>query len=166
MNEFFLNHHPFIRNHKSGFTLIELLVVIAIISVLATLLMTNFVGIRQRGRDGARKSDLRQIQAALEQYRADNDSYPPNSSSLYSVACPNSGPFSYGGTTYMSKVPCDPLSRDEYTYEALPAGCSGVNCINYSIYACLENSNDPEKDTSAQSGCTSTTNVSFTVLTP
>jgi len=61
---------------EKGFTLIELLIVIVIIGVLATLLMTNFVGVRQRGRDAQRKSDLRQIQAALELYRADVGQYP------------------------------------------------------------------------------------------
>lgn len=57
---------------SKGFTLIELLVVLVIIASLATLLTANFVGVRQRGRDAQRKSDLRQIQSAFELYRADN----------------------------------------------------------------------------------------------
>ncbi|MDP2672104.1 MAG: type II secretion system protein, partial [Candidatus Daviesbacteria bacterium] len=54
-----------IRNFR-GFTLIELLVAIAIIGILSSFLLSNFVGVRQRARDGVRKSDLRQIQSALE----------------------------------------------------------------------------------------------------
>ncbi|MBI2195693.1 MAG: type II secretion system protein [Candidatus Levybacteria bacterium] len=61
---------------EKGFTLVELLIVIAIIGVLTTLLMANFIGVRQRARDAQRKSDLRQIQSALELYRSDQGSYP------------------------------------------------------------------------------------------
>lgn len=139
------------RNHKSGFTLIELLVVIAIISILAALLMANFVGVRQRGRDGQRKSDLRQIQTALELYRADNGSYPASIAS-----CGSS--FVYNTTTYMQKIPCDPLQKTSYAYSS--------DGTTYTIYACIENENDSEKDSSTQSGCTSVTNISFTVTNP
>ena len=145
-----------------GFTLIELLVVIAIISVLATLLMTNFVGVRQRGRDGVRKSDLRQIQASLEQYRFDNSSYPDT------VPCGSE--LSSGiGTVYMQEIPCDPLTNVSYEYEALPAGCSGTLCTTYTLLACLENPNDLEKDDDdggIDDKCTTTGFVSFTVATP
>ena len=56
---------------KKGFTLVELLIVVAIIGILSTLLMANFIGVRQRARDAQRKADLRQIQSALELYRSD-----------------------------------------------------------------------------------------------
>ncbi|MCL6096137.1 MAG: type II secretion system protein GspG [Patescibacteria group bacterium] len=119
---------------KKGFTLVELLIVVAIIGVLATLLMVNFVGVRQRARDAQRKSDLRQIQSALEIYRADNSSYPLAVSGLNS-GCPAS--FTYNGTTYMSKVPCDPLGAS-YIFSSTGS--------TYSITACLENTNDSQKD--------------------
>ena len=64
------------RIGTKGFTLIELLVAISIIGVLSSFLLANFVGIRQRARDGVRKSDLRQIQSALELYRSDQSKYP------------------------------------------------------------------------------------------
>ena len=65
-----------IYNSKKGFTLIELLVVIGIIGILSGLLMANFIGVRQRSRDGTRKSNLSQIQSAVELYRSDQGSYP------------------------------------------------------------------------------------------
>jgi len=124
--------------NKKGFTLIELLVVIAIIGVLAGFLMANFVGVRQRARDGVRKSDLRQIQAALELYRSDKGSYPATSD------FPSCGSqFDDKGSTpivYMKKVPCDPTNTDKYVYTYSPSG-SG-----YNLYACLENVNDSQKD--------------------
>ncbi len=142
----------FIKNHKSlkGFTLIELLIVIGIIGVLATLLMVNFVGVRQRARDAQRKSDLRQIQSALEIYRSDNSAYP--------LSIPSCGlPFIYNGTTYMQKIPCDSLSGS-YTFSS-----TGTT---YSIIACLENTNDNQKDAANVSPCNGTANWSYTVQNP
>jgi general secretion pathway protein G len=136
------------KSSFGGFTLIELLVVIAIISVLSALLMANFVGVRQRGRDAQRKSDLRQIQAALELYRADVGSYP--------TALPGCGSsLTYGSATYLQKIPCDPLMGGPYAYTS--AGTT------YSLRACLENSNDPQKD--ATNNCTGWA-ASFTVNNP
>ena len=136
---------------RRGFTLIELLVVVSIISILASLLIANFVGIRQRGRDAQRKSDLRQVQTALELYRADNGTYPVSLS-----AC--GSPFTYNSTTYMQKLPCDPLQETDYTFSS--------DGIIYTIYACLENDNDSDRDNTTQPGCTAVTNNSFTVANP
>lgn len=125
---------------QKGFTLIELLVVLAIIGVLSALLMTNFVGIRQRARDGERKSDLRQIQAALELYRADVGSYPDTNAF---PACGQA--FSYQSTTYMKTVPCDPLTGSAFEYK----GNSSLYCLR----TCLENTSDPQITTGSAS-CT------------
>ena len=56
---------------KKGFTLVELLIVMAIISILATLIVGGFRSSQMRGRDGARKSDLKQISNALELFYSD-----------------------------------------------------------------------------------------------
>ena len=61
---------------KPGFTLIELLVVISIIGILAALLIANMVGIRERARDSAIKTNLGQIQSALRLYYNDKQSFP------------------------------------------------------------------------------------------
>src|SRR3989344_2658268 len=92
--------------NKLGFSLIELLIVVAIISILSTLLMVNFIAVRQRGRDAERKSNLRQIQSALELYRADEDSYPPPADNTVGECIGN--PSDCTGTVYMKKVPVDP----------------------------------------------------------
>ena len=74
--DYLFNSYSLSRSSGAGFTLIELLVVIAIIGILTTFLVANFVGVKSRARDGQRKSDLRNIQAALEIYRSDKSVYP------------------------------------------------------------------------------------------
>lgn len=167
-------HHPehaeghpvFSAKSDKGFTLIELLVVIAIIGVLSTFLMTNYVGVRERGRDTQRKADLRQIQSALELYRSDQGTYP---ASL--PAC--NQPLATGGVTYMQKRPCDPTNASPFIYRYQAAFGNAA----YTLAACLENINDQQKDSANNpntvsggasiSNCTGgTENWSYTLFSP
>lgn len=61
---------------KKGFTLLELLVVIAIIAILASVGLGSYTRSQRKARDARRRSDLKQIQNALEQYYSINGSYP------------------------------------------------------------------------------------------
>jgi type II secretion system protein G len=160
-----------IQNYKKGFTLIELLIVIVIIGILSSFLLANFIGVRQRARDGTRKSDLRQIQTALELYRSDNGSYPLTADIVCNSALQKAS------ITYMQKVPCDPSTGASYFYDS-----PDTPHITYCIRACLENSKDVDRDNQASkystndpvSGacagttkCSTTTNTtSYTLLNP
>lgn len=148
---------------QNGFTLIELLIVIAIIGILSTLLMTNFIGVRQRARDAQRKSDVRQMQSALELYRSDTGSYPVSDTNnrLNSTACPTSSSFSYSGTVYMNTVPCDPLGSTAYNGGNYYYTSNGST---YTIYACLENTSDAQGTTINNIGCS--TNLLYVVNNP
>lgn len=125
------------NKYKRGFTLIELLVVITIIGVLSSLLVVNYVGVRSRSRDATRKSDLHQIQSALELYRNDSGSYP-----LSLPACGT--PLDFNGITYMRQFPCDPTNSEPLKYKYQTA----FNDSAYTLAACLENVNDSQKDAS------------------
>ncbi|MCL4338153.1 type II secretion system GspH family protein [Patescibacteria group bacterium] len=57
-----------IHNDNYGFTLLELLVVISIITVLIAMGLTSFSSAQKKGRDAKRKSDIKEVQSALEQY--------------------------------------------------------------------------------------------------
>ena len=156
-----------------GFTLIELLVVIVIIGILASLLMVNFIGIRARARDAQRKSDLRQIQSALELYRSDSGSYPATASF---PVCGNPLRYTVSGntTTYMQKIPCDPTNTASLIYRYYsPAG----NNLIYTLIACLENINDQQRDlpsnkpplvdgSASIATCDGATNWSYTLFSP
>lgn len=59
--------------NRLGFTLLELLVVLAILSLLAALLFPVFTHAREKSRQAACASSLRQIGMAAMQYGSDND---------------------------------------------------------------------------------------------
>lgn len=59
-------HYP--RVSDSGFTLLELLVVISVLAILISLALTSFSTVQKKGRDAKRKSDIKEVQSALEQY--------------------------------------------------------------------------------------------------
>ncbi len=151
----FINHYSLIINRESkGFTLIELLVAIVIIGLLSGLLVANFVGVRQRARDGVRKSDLNQIRSALELYRADVGFYPDvgNSAGQFpQTSCGGSFRHPTSSVEYMNKIPCDPLwtgtqyNGGRYYYEKT-AGSS------YKLGACIENGADQNASDSSPGG--------------
>jgi general secretion pathway protein G len=140
---------------NKGFTLIELLIVLAIIGVLSSFLLANLIGAKARARDAQRKSDTHQMQAAFELYRADQGTYP----AAPLPAC-GSGLVN-GGSTYMQKVPCDPMNSGQFVYNYTTTGAT------YTLTACLENVNDSQKDkVNNGARCTGTTNWSYTLNNP
>lgn len=60
-----------------GFTLIELRVALAVIAVLATLVLSVFHSVREKGRQTACLSNLRQLGMAISAYAQDNDRLLP-----------------------------------------------------------------------------------------
>lgn len=140
---------------SKGFTLIELLIVLAIIGVLTSFLLVNFIGVKARARDAQRKSNLQQMRVAFEQYRSDQGTYPP----APLPACGSS--LLSGGTTYLQKIPCDPLNTGQFVYTYTTTGTT------YTLVTCLENVNDQQKDkVNSSSYCSGTSNWSYTLTNP
>jgi len=123
---------------KKGFTLIELLVVISIIGILSTLIIANLNSARERSRDAQRKADLRNLQTALRMYYNDAGGYPSGLPAWGSA-------WTVGLTTYMSALPKDPLSSQNYRY-------SFVDGDNYTLEACLENKSDDKGVATSETG--------------
>lgn len=127
-----------IRNGERGFTLIELLVVIVIIGILIGLAVPVVSSFLERGRDTDRKADVEIIADAAEMHYQDNQAYPETV---------------YGNTALQDNYNNgDPFPEDpqggQYAYEALPSGCVGGDCQGFQVTAELENTEDPDADSS------------------
>jgi len=145
--------------HKSGFTLIEILVVISILAGFVTMLVPNFMAARVKARDSKRKSDLKQIQKALELYRQDQTPpvYPATNTFLTACTSWKSADLTI---TYMNTVPGDPMTscpgQTSYFYARDPS-----DTMKYGLYACLEDKADPERSNCPTSGYTCATGQTF-----
>jgi prepilin-type N-terminal cleavage/methylation domain-containing protein len=61
---------------NSGFTLVELMVTISIIGILAGIVYANFADSKAVSRDQIRKTTLKDLQLAINLYKAQNGYYP------------------------------------------------------------------------------------------
>lgn len=114
---------------NKGFTLMEILIVIAIIMLLLILAVISFRGQIEKAKDAKRKSDLYTLRSAIENYRTDNDAFPPQD-----VATDCGGA---GLSPYMEKIPCDPTTSVAYGYFLSPS--TG----GYRVCTILEDTTDP-----------------------
>lgn len=85
-----------LKNKKTGFTLIEVMVVIGIIGILSAVLFSNFSDARKISRDKARMTTLKEVQLALELYKAQNGEYPANGCATADSRFVGPGPVSPG----------------------------------------------------------------------
>lgn len=169
---------------KRGFTLIEILVVIALIGVLAGLMIVAFQGTRRSSRDGKRKADLEQIRSALEMYKADKGSYPACTNWSFDGIClgnvvswgHNLGlscdclPLKLAGigaasgtAVYLNPLPVDPIQFD-YGDARNRAYYYDGSANSYSLYAKLEDTNDPSIN--CPSGCGLVNFANYKVTNP
>ena len=121
------------RSFHRGFTLMEVLIVLAIIIILILLALLNIRNQINRGFDSRRKADLALIRTAFEDYNNDTQSYPDNNSILEDCGGDSMVP-------YLSKVPCDPVTREGYLY-VIPAGGPTTG---YVICTALQDKGDPD----------------------
>ena len=130
---------------KRGFTLVEVITAIAVIAVLTSVVIAAINPLEQfrKSQDSKRKSDLAQIQRALEVYYSDYDQYPEsNASGQIVFANDTNDPIKEWGTSwspYMDVLPIDPVQSKDYGYWADTDGQS------YALYASLDRGDkDPQ----------------------
>lgn len=149
-----------ISRSERAFTLIELLITISIIAILITIAIGAYASMTKNSRDAKRQSDLAVIQSALEQYKADQNFYPPVGTANGSLSLNTTGGtntlINFANTkTYLRQVPKETLTgHTQYCYVASPASCTTA-CTTYTLYANMENSANANL-TTAVDGCSST----------
>ncbi|MEI7620483.1 MAG: FISUMP domain-containing protein [Candidatus Falkowbacteria bacterium] len=112
-----------------GFTLMELIIVISIIGIIITLSIISLGGIRRDTNDTKKISDIKQIQSALELYRANEGHYPE-------TLTPGQ-PLISSSTNYMVTIPSnsetnssDTCVGTNYTYTKKDNGYTLDFCLN------------------------------------
>lgn len=149
------------KSPSRGFTLIEIMVTIAIIMVLSGFSVSAVMSAQRSNRDTIRKSDLSNIQAALQQYYTDQLFYPSLSPTGLTGGIPlnnclgNPTSGCSVSRSYLNRLPADPSTNNPYYYTKSPAPCNNTSvanrCYNYCIYAVLENT--PSRLTSPSPTC-------------
>jgi general secretion pathway protein G len=104
----------------AGFTLIEIMAVVLIIGMLGGIVGAAIFGQIDRARVTTARTQIKQIEAALDFYRMDNGKYPSTEQGLDALVRPPSidpVPRNYRPEGYLSggRVPLDPWSN-EYQY--------------------------------------------------
>ncbi|MCC6711196.1 MAG: type II secretion system protein [Candidatus Pacebacteria bacterium] len=114
------------KKKQAGFSLLELLVVISIMGILIALGTVAFSTVQKKGRDSRRRADIKAMQDAFEQYRADNTGY--EACTTMASYDSGSGPIMPGG------LPTDPKNADTYIYNT----SDGCDATGYCICAAME----------------------------
>jgi prepilin-type N-terminal cleavage/methylation domain-containing protein len=66
-------HETTFHKRRGGFTLVEIMIVVAIIALLAAIAVPGFLRARKRSQASRIMTDLRQIDAAVDQYAIENN---------------------------------------------------------------------------------------------
>lgn len=100
---------------QRGFTLLEIMVVIVIIGVLASPVVPNLMGNKEKADKQKAVSDIVALENALDMYKLDNHRYPTTNQGLESlVEAPTLPPLAanYNKEGYIKRLPADPQGND------------------------------------------------------
>jgi general secretion pathway protein G len=105
-----------VNSHKQhGFTLLEVMVVIVILGILASMVVPNLMGNKDKADHQKAVSDIVALENALDMYRIDNSRYPTTDQGLEAlVNKPDSDPEprNYQDGGYIKRLPKDPWGNE------------------------------------------------------
>ncbi len=113
-------------------------------AVITAISAVSLMTAQKTGRDAQRRADLRIIQGAIQKFYADNNYYPADN-----LINSPAGSFTSNQITYMSSIPKDPSSGQNYCYASLISvnnkiSCQTKNCQFYNLCANLESPDSSE----------------------
>ncbi|MGL4206662.1 MAG: type II secretion system major pseudopilin GspG [Aeromonadaceae bacterium] len=103
------------KQRQRGFTLLEIMVVIVILGVLASMVVPNLMGNKEKADRQKAVSDIVALENALGMYKLDNSVYPTTEQGLEAlVTKPQSQPEprNYAEDGYIKRLPKDPWGND------------------------------------------------------
>lgn len=128
------------KGNAKGITLIELIIVIVLIGILILIFITYFRSQLFKANDAKRKGDIERIKIAIEEYEKDHNCYP----APQLVTCDPGN----GLSSYLEKIPCDPVTNASYYYDYDASACSRW----FRIYTNVEESDTDAMETCGPSG--------------
>ncbi|MEJ8679759.1 type II secretion system major pseudopilin GspG [Plesiomonas shigelloides] len=106
------------RSLARGFTLLEVMVVIVILGILASLVVPNLLGNKEKADQQKVVTDLVALENSLDMYKLDNSVYPSTEQGLQALVSKPAGtpePRNYRNGGYIKRLPQDPWGN-EYQY--------------------------------------------------
>ena len=106
------------RTPQAGFTLLEVMVVIVILGILASLVVPNLLGNKEKADQQKVITDLVALENSLDMYKLDNSVYPSTEQGLQALVSKPAGtpePRNYRNGGYIKRLPQDPWGN-EYQY--------------------------------------------------
>lgn len=106
------------QQKQRGFTLLEVMAVIVILGVLASLVVPNLLGNKEKADQQKAVTDISSLEQSLEMYKLDNSVFPTTDQGLDAlVTKPSSSPEprNYRDGGYIKRLPKDPWGY-EYQY--------------------------------------------------
>ncbi|WP_435248188.1 type II secretion system major pseudopilin GspG [Vibrio sp. nBUS_14] len=110
---------------QSGFTLLEVMVVVVIIGLLASFVVPNLLGNKEKADQQKAITDIVSLENALDMYKLDNSVYPTTDQGLDALVTKPSSPEprNYRDGGYIKRLPNDPWGNE---YQYLSPGDNGT----------------------------------------
>lgn len=97
-----------LKQTRRGFTLIEIMVVVVILGILAAAIIPQFMGTTQDAKVSTTKSNIAELEAALERFNIHMDRHPTTEEGLKALVEPPAGEESKWRGPYIKLLRPDP----------------------------------------------------------